>query len=824
MKKLWKMFALLLAMSLISWGGLFTSCSSDSDDDDEPSVTPTEKTDDKSDPSSEKDTVTSIEVEYAAEKTWHVGDTISASDVKVTAVFKSGTKQVVSEGITVEPSTLTADTKTITVKYSGFTKTLDISVVESGSDEQVFAQTMTLDFTGDATGASAWNGVPKPETQGSSLVTRSENSYTGYLGRKFWLVNGVYAEYRSGLGYTHSENDATLESADFVKAIESEAITGPFELSVTENTNNAGRLLKIYISTSKENLWDDANVVLSEGLEKKTHTVSYDGSDGVYIGIGTLPAENKTVYTSLQNIVLKSNTAIPEDTFPVTSLAFTNSGVADGALVITKDAVGTDGYQLTTEVLPAYASDKTVSYSVTGNSKVSVSESGLVTIASDMSENETVTITAKANNGDVSANLNLTVKAVAGDSDQVAQTKNELATALGSFSYGDTASVVANANTLISATTFTYADVQIVPSVEATTGLLTFTITKGEATDTVTFEYTEEIAKSAVSKAVEAIAALSAYKWATNADATKSALDSAISASNLADVDVSTVTGKTEDGQATVTVTVTNKIITSVTDSTLVLESPRYTVADGVLTLSAKSYEYYLSFDSVTSTTGDDAWSSTTSTVSKTGRSGAEAFKTSFTGFDLKSSATITLKFTNVYSLSLWIKGSLDGRTFSINGKTFELNTSDKVTAGNLAPDYTTGDNSRFDIEDIDPTSVMTLVITGGKSSIYPLGIILYSPSGDPITIGNTSSIPSDTNDVTLVSNDDNTLTASADGISSFTWYVDNEKQTSTSATLDLSSAKVGGASLTIGNWYEVRVEALIGGNTYSDSITVQYK
>lgn len=779
-----------------------------------------------------------IEITTQATKTeYKTGDDLDLTGMVVKASYTDGTTSGLNEAdVTSAVSTSgyskTADgEQTMTVSYTegsgenAITKTATFKVTVA----HVFTETMTLDFTGSSPAGKTWNGVPirgSDNKNVAALVTRAEGSFAGYLGRNFWLVDGVYAEYcnsAAGLGYTNSEKDTTHESTAFVKAIESEAIGGPFKLTVKTNTKE--REFRIYVSADKTTLWT-SNPVVAENLSANsgTHTFECTGTEPVYIGIGTLPASDKTVYSSISSILLETDTAIPTDSFPATGIAFTNSGIENGALTLTKDSIPEDGYQLTTTVTPDYANDKTVSFSVTGNTKVSVSETGLVTAASDMSANETVTITAKANGGsDVTATLSLTVKAEADPADKVSTTVNELKTALNaagsSFSYGNTAAVVNNANSFIGTLTLTYSDVEITPSLDATTGKLTFTVKKDDVTDTsVVIEYSEEIAKALVQSAVDAIKALSAYKWDTDAATTKTALDGAIT--EFADVNVSTEAGKSEDDQETVTVTVSNKILSTVIDKTLVLEAPRYTiVTDGTksyLNLLAKKYEYSFKYASVKA----DAWV-TSSQIDNTGnwseKSGTLVFtdKDSYLNMSAKE-RTIVLNVQNVYSADVYVVNNTKGRTFTV-----KVGSGDAVTFTHQG----SGDE-KFSFE-TGTTDKVTITIAGGGSSVYPLGIVLHAPTGEATGIGVTENLP--TSDITLTQDSSNSNKFIVTGTpvetagSTITWYVNDVAQTD-----GTSQTSVAGDTFTLsgtlGTTYEVRVDVTANGITYSQTESVMYK
>ena len=728
-------------------------------------------------------TVTEVKINKVAQftaalvegKSYKEGDTVSASDLVVKAKYEDETEDTLaSSQFDFAPvSALTASDKKITVTVTdaalplveNVSKTVEIPV----SVARVYSKSMTLTFDADYNKkVSDWSGVPV-RTNGNACakVTRSESSKAGYLGRKFWLVDGIYAEFTgSGLGYTNSAADATHESVDFLKAVESEAITGPFKLTVKTNTKE--REFKIFVSADKDSLWS-SEPKLSEKLSANSgaHTIEYDGTDSVYIGIGTLPAEDKTVYTSISSIILESYAEIPADTWPATGIAFTNAEIADSALTLTKDAIGAEGFQLAAKVSPDYAEDKTFTFTASG-SKVHVSDAGLVTIDSDINANETITVTVNANGGtNVSANLSLTVKAVVEDSDKVALTKTELAAALektgeGAFSYGNSSTVVSNANSFVEAQTFTYSDVLITPVVNAETGDLTFTLAKGNESETVIVGYTEVLAKAAVADAKDAIEALSAYKWNTDAAATKSALDAAISVAGLVDVEVSTVTGENDDGLATVTVTVKNKLTgsgesaISVSDSALVLEAPRFEIveenAKKYLKLTARTYEYQFDYASLEATTGDNAWSSLKDGVKKTDRAGKTKFTTKFEGTVTKSGAgTISLNVSHVAYADIYVYNSNTARdvSFKLNSKSEKVGVGkDTEVSGNVIANTDGEVVYRMVMTDID--SINTIVIQGEGNDVYPLGIVLHAPDGEATGLTLDANLPSASNDVKI--------------------------------------------------------------------------
>lgn len=477
--------------------------------------------------------------------------------------------------ITANNSTIFEKTVTVKVTVSDGTNSKDATITVSvkGKDG---AKTIWDFSKSDAsgTGASAWNGVPKPAVQGSALVTRAENSYTGYLGRKFWLVNGVYAEYRNnGLGYTNSANDATHESADFVKAIETEALTGPFVLNVTSGTANDARIFKIYMSTDKATLWDEANVKVSGKLEKKAYTVEKREASQVYVGIGTLPStEDKKVYTSITKIELVADAEIPMDKFKAKdfSVKFADETVTftDNAASLSKSPAN-NGEKILVETDPAYATgaNVTFAYTATTGSDVSINANGKeasLVIADGITATNTgvIKITVTDDSGtSLEKNITLTVTATVSDADKVAAAKADITTALtgenSTFDYMGTSVAVANATAVVNAATIRYKDnVTITYNTPSTAEPnLVVTVKLNEASDTVTYNFAEKYGvDKQLTAAVKALKALPAYTWASDADATVTAINGAITDA-VTKYDVTVTAVKTSSVKVTTTVT-----------------------------------------------------------------------------------------------------------------------------------------------------------------------------------------------------------------------------------------------------------------------------
>ena len=79
---------------------------------------------------SSSDSITGIQVS-PRKKTFCKGDSLTQDNLTVKAVYQSGKIETIQTGFSVSPSTLnTAGTQTVTVSYGGFTKAVDVEVIE----------------------------------------------------------------------------------------------------------------------------------------------------------------------------------------------------------------------------------------------------------------------------------------------------------------------------------------------------------------------------------------------------------------------------------------------------------------------------------------------------------------------------------------------------------------------------------------------------------------------------------------------------------------------------------------------------------------------
>ncbi|MBQ7159667.1 MAG: bacterial Ig-like domain-containing protein [Treponema sp.] len=721
-----------------------------------------------------------------------------------------------------KPDFTSSGEQTITVTYKEGSGDLQKTATDSFKITVLhdYAQKMTLDFTGSSPAGKAWNGVPiRGSGNVAALVTRAEGSYAGYLGRKFWLVGGVFAEYcnsAAGLGYTNSEKDTAHTSTDFVKAIESEAITGPFKLTV--KTSAKEREFRIYVSSDKTALWT-SNPVVAENLNANsgTHTFEYTETTPMYIGIGTLPASDKTVYTSISSIILETDTEIPADKFPVTSIAFTNDAINEGKLSLSKDVfaeAGTSGYQLTAEITPAYATDNTYTFAYTTeatSSHISVSEAGVITLtdADNMNVNETGTITVTANGGtNVKASIELTVVAQVDDATKIETTRKQLEEAFNgtssTFEYGSVATAATNATTLINTLKLTYKnDVTITPNVDETTGKLTLTISiSGSSAENaiVEYAYTEALAQAAVKTAVSQIKKGSAegFTWNTDAATTASKIREEIAKITLTDA---TATVSATDSE-TVVVAVTSTIIATVKDETIVVSSPN--ILAGAYNISTNAVEGY-SVDGVSG----GKWSKQTagSGVSQTHD------KITITASIDSNGANLKNKDSNVGYMTFTIGRTMNFVFTDPAEKGIEIFSANGSSLGKYGA---TGSETSVTL------SAGTYIIYGATTSSAKIKTVKFTEVTGAGVTGDLSDIPTAEKDITLTVSGNvvavGNVSDTAQNVS-YVWYVNNVKVSGeSSATFTLPSSSV------IGETYIVRATVTIDGVTYTKTVSVMYE
>lgn len=94
----------------------------------------------------------------AVSKTRYVGDSLTAADFKVYAVYSDGTQQLVTSGYTVSPEVITATSFTATVTYKAFTASVPMTAEENvatGIEVVSYTPTKTL-YIGDLIATSGY--------------------------------------------------------------------------------------------------------------------------------------------------------------------------------------------------------------------------------------------------------------------------------------------------------------------------------------------------------------------------------------------------------------------------------------------------------------------------------------------------------------------------------------------------------------------------------------------------------------------------------------------------------------------------------------------
>jgi len=87
-------------------------------------------------------------ISATTDKTYFVGDTISASDFTVTASYSDGTSATITEGFTVDPTTAAADTTKVTVTVDNTTISTEVAItVQEVTVTSISASPETIQVT-----------------------------------------------------------------------------------------------------------------------------------------------------------------------------------------------------------------------------------------------------------------------------------------------------------------------------------------------------------------------------------------------------------------------------------------------------------------------------------------------------------------------------------------------------------------------------------------------------------------------------------------------------------------------------------------------------
>ena len=665
---------------------------------------------------------TGIEATMAEGKgTYTEGDAVATGDVVVKFVWADGTKTdaAVTTDYTYSPSTVAAGNTKITVTATDTTlatKTADVTITVN---EMQFANTVTINLAtpSDATAAAwfPWSGIPAGANADNVVVNGT--TVSGYLQQKVSMTSEAKVCFRkdkAALFVDRASEEATVSSANVIKAL---GISGKFKITVyykPTNKTSTNRGMKIFRSAGESDLWTgEAKVSKTYAANQDESSISY-----LYTGDDASSAAGIQIYDStggtsmavyLTKIEIKTNTAIPADTFPATSVTVKDSAgnviANNGALTITKND---SNYQLTATKEPAWSTDNITWTS--SNAAVTVTD-GKLTFG-EITSDTTANITATA--GNVSSTVALTISATVSDAQKVAKTKEEVQAIVNAFTYTDvTKTYLASLQAALTAGTYTYTNEGVTLNAAAfgtetgDTLNVNITFSAGSVNDKVAVAYPTQTVVTAMVNALKA----KNVTWTTDAATTKTAVDTAVTAiAASSDVTVAVAPGET------VTATVTSTIDTgaTLTGNVITWNPPPITVEGGVATLVAASYEYPLSQANIYTEATKQAWS-TAATNNWSDKTGTIVFKEQISAYNMsKTDRTITLKVKNVAQIDLYVYNNTADRTFTT--KVGEAAAVTQTHGG-------TGDE-KFVIK-TNTADEVTVVIAGAGSSVYPLGVVL---------------------------------------------------------------------------------------------------
>ena len=274
-----------------------------------------------------EDSVVEITAELAdSEKTWNEGDSISASDVKVSAAYLSGkTAQLLSEAYTVSPATLAKGENEITVTYGSgenaktatfkinaavLPKILSVSIPASLTIEAEAESSITATATTEGTPAPAvtykWSvkgdGLTFTQTNGNVLSIKGNN--TDETSSKTVKVT-----------VTATANEKTVSSEECVITVEKHGVT----------VKNEVKFVSIVESGSKE--------IACDGELSLTANVSATGSvNAEYDWIVSGDTDSVEVTKDGNKITIKGKNTDTKNTKTVTVKATAKGGETTTAI------------------------------------------------------------------------------------------------------------------------------------------------------------------------------------------------------------------------------------------------------------------------------------------------------------------------------------------------------------------------------------------------------------------------------------------------------------------------------------------------------------
>lgn len=241
----------------------------------------------------------------AVSKTRYVGDSLTAADFNVYAIYSDGTQQLVTSGYTVSPEVITATSFTATVTYKAFTASVPMTAEENvatGIEVASYTPTKTL-YIGDAIATSgyytyvitfargnsqtmtAWEPITVSPTTFTGESTETTVSY-GSLSDAYTITGAKAKPAPTTLSvtYTGSTSVGTVVTADdwsYTVKDQYEQnmdVTGslqcvPSGVALQEGNNTFGLSLFLESATLRTEA-----VVVGVPSAPTTHTITYDST------------------------------------------------------------------------------------------------------------------------------------------------------------------------------------------------------------------------------------------------------------------------------------------------------------------------------------------------------------------------------------------------------------------------------------------------------------------------------------------------------------------------------------------------------------------
>lgn len=334
----------------------------------------------------------SVAVTHAPTKTaYNVGETFDPTGLVVTATYADGTTEDVTDGCTLSPTVMDANTTEVTIKYQRagvtVTTTQAVTVLELSSISVKTAPTKTAYYIGESFNAA---GMVIEATMSNG----TKKTVTGWT----YTPSGALSKTDTAVTISYTENGVTktCTQAITIRTLSSITVsTAPTKTAYKygEKFSSAGMVITAKYS-------DNATRVVTGwtysptgalGLSNTTITITY--AEG---GVSKTCTQAITVSNYLSGIAV---TTPPTKTAYFTGETFSSAGMVVTATMADGSTKKVTGYTYSPIIMAASTTAVTVSYTEDGVTKTTTTPVTVTSISSTLASNSWATIRAVSDTG-----------------------------------------------------------------------------------------------------------------------------------------------------------------------------------------------------------------------------------------------------------------------------------------------------------------------------------------------------------------------------------------------------------------------------------------